>query len=124
MQLFYLQTRSHLMLTKKKNESVKGQKRIRKSFDDAFKVKVVLEALKETMTLNELASKYAVHPNQISTWKRQFLENSTQVFSGNNNDRQELDRLRSERDRLVHQIGEQAVDIEFLKKNLKKLNLL
>ncbi len=112
------------MLTKKKNESVKEQKRIRKSFDDAFKVKVVLEALKETMTLNELASKYAVHPNQISTWKRQFLENSTQVFSGNNNDRQELDRLRSERDRLVHQIGEQAVDIEFLKKNLKKLNLL
>jgi transposase len=112
------------MLTKKKNESVKEQKRIRKSFDDAFKVKVVLEALKETMTLNELASKYAVHPNQISTWKRQFLENSTQVFSGYTNDRQELERLRSERDQLVHQIGEQAVDIEFLKKNLKKLNLL
>lgn len=112
------------MSTKKKIESAKEQKRIRKSFDDAFKVKVVLEALKETMTTNELASKYAVHPTQINTWKKQFLENSTQVFSGNNQDRQELEQMRSERDRLVHQIGEQAVDIEFLKKNLRKLNLL
>jgi transposase len=105
-------------------QTAKEQKRIRKSFDDAFKTKVVLDALKETMTINELASKYAVHPTQISTWKKQFLENSVNVFSGNNKDRQELAQLRSERDRLVHQIGEQAVDIEYLKKNLRKLNLL
>lgn len=100
------------------------QKRIRKSFDDAFKVKVVLEALKENMTITELASKYAVHPNQIATWKRHFLERSVDVFSGSGRERQELEQLRSDRDRLVHQIGEQAVDIEFLKKNLKKLGLL
>jgi len=100
------------------------QKRIRKSFDDAFKVKVVLEALKETMTIAELSSKYAVHPNQISTWKKHFLEHSIEVFSGNSSQRNDLDQLRTERDRLVHQIGEQAIDIEFLKKNLKRLNLL
>jgi len=100
------------------------RKRIRKSFDDAFKVKVVLEALKETMTLAELASKYAVHPNQISTWKKHFLERSVDVFSGSGRERQELEQLRRDRDKLVHQIGEQAVDIEFLKKNLKKLGLL
>lgn len=112
------------MSIKKKNNSSKEPKRIRKSFDDAFKVKVVIEALKETMTISELASKYAVHPTQISAWKKQFLENSIQVFSGNGKERQQLQQLRSERDGLVHQIGEQAVDIEFLKKNLKKLNLL
>lgn len=76
------------------------------------------------MTINELASKYAVHPTQISNWKKQFLANSTQVFSGNGKDRQELEQLRSQRDSLIHQIGEQAVDNEFLKKNLRKLNLL
>jgi transposase len=112
------------MSIKKSSEQEKKQKRIRKSFDDAFKVKVVLEALKETMTVTELASKYAVHPNQISTWKKHFLENAPQLFSGNGKERQELEQLRSERDKLVHQIGEQAVDIEFLKKNLRKLNLL
>jgi transposase len=100
------------------------QKRIRKSFDDAFKVKVVLEALKEAMTIAELASKYAVHPNQICNWKKQFLERSVDVLSGSGRERQELEQLRSDRDKLVHQIGEQAVDIEFLKKNLRKLNLL
>lgn len=100
------------------------QKRIRKSFDDAFKVKVVLEALKETSTIAELASKHLVHPNQIGNWKKQFLERSVDVFSGNGRERQELEDLRRDRDRLVHQIGEQAVDIEFLKKNLKKLGLL
>jgi transposase len=110
----------------KKKTAVPGieQERIRKSFDDAFKVKVVLEALKETMTITELASKYAVHPNQICTWKKQFLERSVDVFSGSGHERQELEQLRNDRDRLVHQIGEQAVDIEFLKKNLRKLNLL
>ena len=99
-------------------------KRIRKSFDDAFKVKVVLEALKETMTIAELASKYSVHPNQISNWKKQFLERSVAVFSGSGHEKQELETLRQDRDKLVHQIGEQAVAIEFLKKNLKKLGLL
>ena len=100
------------------------QKRIRKSFDDAFKVKVVLEALKETMTIAELASKYAVHPNQISNWKKHFLERSIEVFSGSGRERQELEQLRIERDRLVHQIGEQAVENEFIKKNLKKFGYL
>ena len=100
------------------------QKRIRKSFDDAFKVKVVLEALKETVTIAELASKYAVHPNQIGNWKKHFLERSVAVFSGSGREQQELEQLRNERDRLVHQIGEQAVENEFIKKNLRKLGLL
>jgi transposase len=111
-------------MSKKKIVPAMEQKRIRKSFDDAFKVKVVLEALKETITIAELGSKYAVHPTQILNWKKHFLERSVDVFSGSGRERQELEQLRSDRDKLVHQIGEQAVDIEFLKKNLKKLGLL
>ena len=76
------------------------------------------------MTLNELASKHQVHPNQIVTWKKRFLERSINVFSGQTDEHRELEKLLKERDKLVHQIGEQAVDINFLKKNLKKLNLL
>jgi transposase-like protein len=112
------------MSVKKTVLSAKEQKRIRKTFDDAFKVKVVLQSFKETMTVAELASKYSAHPTQISTSKKHFLEHSVEAFSGNDRDKQQLEQLRCERDQLVHQIGEQAVDIEFLKKNLKKLNLL
>ena len=99
-------------------------RKTRRSMDDAFKTRVVLEALKESMTLNELATKYEVHPNQIRTWKNQFLENASSIFSGNKDTSQELKALRSEKEMLHQVIGQQTMDIEFLKKNLKKLNLL
>jgi len=39
---------------------------MRKRFDEQFKAKVALEVVKEEQTLQELAEKYQVHPNQIS----------------------------------------------------------
>lgn len=109
----------------KKNPAVAAtSKRSRRVLDDAFKTKVVLEALKEAMTLNELASKYEVHPNQISQWKAQFLKNASTVFSGPKDEKKELERLREERDVLHKRIGEKDMENEFLKKNLRKLNLL
>lgn len=104
------------MSKKKSSAPANALKRTRKKIEDSLKVKVVLEALKEAITLNELAAKYEVHPNQIITWKKRFLERSMDVFTGSGEERQELERLRREKERLVHQIGEQAVDIEFLKK--------
>jgi transposase len=122
--VFLIKTKESQMSRKKSDAPASAPKRTRKKIDDALKVKIVLEAIKETMTLNELAAKYEVHPNQIVTWKKKFLERSVDVFTGSGQEREELDRLRREKERLVHQIGEQAVDIEFLKKNLRKLNLL
>jgi len=60
----------------------------RRVYDDGFKVKVVLEALREVMLLSEFASKYAVHPNQIAQWKSKFLEKAPDVFSRKTADRQ------------------------------------
>ena len=44
--------------------------RKRQSFDKAFKAKVALDALREELTIQEIAKKYDVHPNQISLWKK------------------------------------------------------
>lgn len=41
-------------------------KKSRRKFSKEFKLKVVLEALQERSTLNELGEKYELHPNQIS----------------------------------------------------------
>ena len=46
---------------------------MRKRFDEQFKATVALEAVKEERTLQELAEKYQVHPNQISAWKKMYF---------------------------------------------------
>ena len=40
-----------------------------------------MEALREELTLSDLASKYDIHPDQISHWKRQAADNMVDVFS-------------------------------------------
>ena len=65
----------------------------RRVHDEAFKVKVVLESLKEEKTLAELSSKYEIHANQISQWRKQFLQNATRVFSGNKSEQEQIQKL-------------------------------
>lgn len=99
-------------------------KKNRRMHDDAFKVKVVLESLKEDQTLAELSSKYEIHANQISQWRKRFLENASRIFSGNKSEQEQIHKLESEKDDLHKQIGEQAMDIAYLKKSLRKLGLM
>jgi transposase-like protein len=91
-------------------------KRTRRKFSAAFKTKVVIEALKEQMTIQELSSKFEIHPNQISTWKSDFLANAATVFEGTKSkSNEEVDT-----DKLYKIIGHQKVEIDFLKQVLDK----
>jgi transposase-like protein len=51
-------------------------KRPRRNHAPAFKAKVALETLKGDQTIVELAQRYQIHPNQITEWKKQLLENA------------------------------------------------
>jgi len=59
--------------------------RKRRIFTDKFKAKVAVEAIKAIKPLNELASEYQVHPNQISDWKKQRLSNAPELFASGKN---------------------------------------
>lgn len=97
------------------------KRRNRRKFSSSFKAKVAIEALKERETLTELAARFEVHPNQISQWKQEFLENSSTVFDkpGISSKSKELDP-----DKLYSKIGKLEMENEFLKKNLQKLGKL
>ena len=41
----------------------------RRRFSGELKAKIALEALRGDRTLQEIASKHQVHPNQVSTWE-------------------------------------------------------
>ncbi len=85
----------------------------RKKHDSTEKLKVALEAIKEELTINEIASKYELHPGQVRQWKREFLDNAESVFKNSKEEKNDLENL----------IGQQTIEINFLKKNLKRLNL-
>ena len=87
----------------------------RRNFSAKFKTKIVLEALSERQTITELAQKHKLHPNQISRWKQEFLSGAETVFEKGTGRGKSAE---AEKERLYKIIGEQKVDIDFLKKAL------
>jgi transposase-like protein len=94
------------------------EKRSRRKFSAEFKAKVVIEALKERSSLEEIAKKYEIHPNQIGTWKKEFLSNAAMVFASDEKKSADKNQQEALLDKLYSQIGQQKVEIDWLKKKL------
>jgi transposase len=94
-------------------------KRTRRKFSSEFKSQVAIEALKERYTLTELAQKFALHPNQISQWKQEFLERSKSIFETDNI--RKTDQPEVDLEKLYGKIGRLEMERDFLKKSLNKL---
>jgi transposase len=54
--------------------------RKRKNHNAEFKAKVAIGALKGQKTVAEISHLYEIHPNQVNTWKKEFLEKAYLVF--------------------------------------------
>ena len=57
-------------------------RRPRRNHRPQFKAPSALAAVKGEKTLAELSSQFDVHPNQITQWKSQLLEQAASVFNG------------------------------------------
>lgn len=87
----------------------------RRKFTDQFKAKIALEALRGDKTIPEIAARHQVHPNQVSTWKRQAVEDMADVFARGGNREGPTE---AEVKELHAKIGRLAVENDFLSQGL------
>ena len=88
--------------------------RKRKQYQAGFKAKVALAALKEDRTVNELASKFEVHPTLIHGWRKQLVAGAESIFNdGVKAASGDAEALQAE---LYEQIGRLKMELEWLKK--------
>ena len=89
---------------------------MRKKYSIDYKTKIVLELLREEMTVNQISSKYEVHRTQINQWRKQVIDGIPELLS----DGRKRDNLIKEHEEVVNslyaQIGELTTKLNWLKK--------
>ncbi len=95
-------------------------KQTRTRYTPEFKAKVAIAALREQATIPELAKQFGVHPNQIHSWKREFIEKAGRVFANGSGTTSESGSSERE-EQLLKKIGELTVERDFLAKGLGRL---
>ncbi len=95
-------------------------RRPRRNHSPAFKSKVALAAVKGEQTITELSQRFDVHPNQITQWKNQLLEQLPSVFDQGGKHKEPPVDIK----RLHAKIGELTLENDFLESALTKAGLL
>ena len=89
----------------------------RRRFMAEFKARVALDALRGDRTIQEIAAKHKVHPNQVSAWKRQ--DGLGAIFSNG------VDKVRVDHESEVHglhaKIGQLTVERDFSARGLARV---
>lgn len=94
--------------------------RTRKNHPAKLKAKVAIEAIEGQRTISEIAQRYGVHPNLVSSWKRQAIELMPELFTPQSVD--SASESDSEKQELYRQIGQMKVEMDFLKKTLGRVD--
>ena len=95
-------------------------RRPRRNHSPAFKSKVALAAVKGEQTITELSQRFDVHPNQITQWKNQMLEQLPAIFEQGGAPKEPAVDVKT----LHAKIGELTLENDFLEKALTKAGLL
>lgn len=91
----------------------------RKTYSAEFKARVALDALSGEYTMAELSSKYGVHANQISKWKKQAKEGLVALFSGK---AKKMQQNSDEQVKELHaKIGQLTIEKDFLQQAFAKI---
>ena len=96
----------------------------RRNFSAEFKTNLVLQLLKGGKELNVLAVENDIQPNLLRNWKKEFLTNASLAFDNKREDnlREKLAEERKEKAEYAKKVGQLTMQVDWLKKNLKKLS--
>lgn len=97
--------------------------RKRKQYSPEFKAKVALAAIRGDKTIAELGAQYELYPAQINTWKRELLENASELFDKGKSASKAKSDAKAENDELYRQIGKLKVERDFLAERSAQLGL-
>jgi putative transposase len=92
-------------------------KATRKRYNPEFKLQVALEALQEKESISVLAKKHAIHPTQITDWKKQLKARLKDFFTTGKVSNSPDEKLVEQ---LYQKIGRLEMDLEWLKKKYNK----
>ena len=84
-------------------------KKLRRNHSAKFKALVALEAIRGEKTIAEIAAHREVHPNQVTAWKNQALENLEMIFGAESSGGEDREKVRE----LHAKIGELTVERDF-----------
>jgi len=101
-------------------EYLKEAGNMRKKVDPVIKAKAALEAYKGELTIAEIATKYQVHPNMVTKWKRELLDSAAAIFD-HKKEKQQAAETQEKIDDLHKNIGELTMERDWLKKKLQIL---
>ncbi|MFI4955320.1 MAG: transposase [Gammaproteobacteria bacterium] len=89
----------------------------KKKWSAAAKFEIALLAIKGDTTINEICTRYQVAPCQVHAWKKQVLEEGSQLFAKGDKARAtEAAELEGKQRQLYEKIGQLTVERDFLKK--------
>jgi transposase len=89
---------------------------MRKQYSAAFKAQIVLEALKETKTVAQIASEHQLHPNLVTKWKQEAVAELPIVFERKNTQAHVQEAQEQKVAQLYEQIGRLTTQVNWLKK--------
>lgn len=90
---------------------------MRKTYSPEFKEKLVMEGFKEERLLNEIVSENNVHPNMLTRWKMEAVNNLHVLFENENAKmRKQAKQYEVQMEELYTQIGKLTAQYEWMKK--------
>lgn len=89
---------------------------MRKQHSSALKAKVVLEALRETRTLAQIATEYEVHPTLVTKWKTEAIGNLPALFDRGTSRDEKSEASERKMAELYQEIGRLTTQLNWIKK--------